>query len=85
MNRSKSSSIRERSYGKGQILVAVYRNEIDSRVYYDTVIYRRIRQGGEFRRGTNLKPHDLPLLVELLSQAGEYLVKIGQIPDPSDP
>jgi len=56
----------------GSVLVAVYRNaDAGGRAFVDVVIYRRVN--GSFRRGANLKPADLPVLADLLLQAGRHI------------
>jgi len=62
-------------FQSGPVLVAVYQNEDGGKVYLDIVIYRKVGNGGqlEFKRGANLKPQDLPVLVSLLGKAQEYI------------
>lgn len=64
-----------RRFQDGPLSVVVYRNTVGARVFYDVVIYRRIRVNGDFsyRRGTNLKPEDLPSLQRLLHSAEEFM------------
>jgi hypothetical protein len=50
--------------------------------YYDVVIYRRVRDktGDQvWRRGANLKPTDLPDLLELLGEIAQYLRARGVV------
>ena len=62
-------------FERGHIQVATYLNETPGGSYYDVVIYRKIRVDGKmlYRRGANLKPDDLPLVISLLQQAAEYI------------
>jgi hypothetical protein len=63
-----------------QCSVAIYRNQVDSRVYYDIVISRLVlvrkpdgSKAREWRRGANLKPGDLPKIGRLLEEARQFL------------
>jgi hypothetical protein len=60
----------------GYLSVCIYRNINHGMVYYDTVIYRKIRLknwgGSKYQRGANLKMKDLPILIDLLKVADEY-------------
>lgn len=68
-----------RKYKEGYVSVSVYLNvNGDGKRYYDTVIHRKIRNskmpdGIEWKRGTNLKPQDLPILERLLGEARLFL------------
>jgi hypothetical protein len=47
-------------------------------IYYDVKIYRKIRDGSRregfrYQAGANLKPSDIPDLMELLWQVDDYL------------
>ena len=70
-------SQRVRMYKEGYVSVCVYKSVTHSgRVFHDTVIYRKVRNGNgknEFQRGTNLKPEDLPILWRLLQEAHAFL------------
>ena len=68
-------SKRVRSYKEGYISVSIYLNVTDERRHYDTVIFRKIKSGRgfEWKRGTNYKPGDLPVIVRLLNEAHEFL------------
>ena len=60
---------------EGYISLCIYKNQYEKRVYFDVVIYRKIKTNGkvEYKRGANLKPSDLPALQTLLKDAQEYL------------
>ena len=67
-----------RKYKEGYVSVSVYLNVTTmGRRYYDTVIHRKIKNSGsgdlDWRRGANLKPRDLPILIRLLKEAEEFL------------
>lgn len=71
-----------RMYRAGYLSVCVYKNvyrngNAANRVFYDIVIYRKIRLpaggGFEYRRGCNLKPTDLKHLAGLIAEADEFL------------
>lgn len=63
-------------FQEGYLSVQVFKNVRENKsVYYDTVIYRKVStaKGSEWRRGANLKPSDLALLIKLLGNADDYL------------
>ena len=63
-------------FKEGYLSVHVFLNlTTEGRRFYDTVIYRKIKRPGGFEhaRGANLKPEDLPILVDLLSEANEFI------------
>lgn len=69
-------SRRVRMYREGYVSVCVYLNvRRDGKEFYDTVIYRKIKNGNgdKWERGANLKPSDLPVIIKLLDEANEYL------------
>lgn len=64
---------------KGFLSVCVYLNSIGGTKYYDVVIRRRVkRKGGEqeWVRGANLKPTDLPDLLQLLEETRDHLKEL---------
>lgn len=77
-----------RMYKEGYLSVVIYKNVYQvpvmadgttTRIFYDIVPYRKIKDrygNSEYKRGTNLKPNDLPLLQKLLQEAHEYLKAI---------
>ncbi len=78
-NAAKQFSRLVKKYRQDYISVSIYLNVMgDGQRFYDTVIHRKIKSsnepdGFEWRRGTNLKPRDLPILASLLHQAHEFL------------
>lgn len=65
-----------RMFREDYISVCVYLNvESNGRRFHDVVIYRKIKtkDGFEYRRGTNLKPKDLPVVSKLLSEASDFI------------
>ena len=63
-------------FKQGYVSVHVFLNmTTEGRKFYDTVIYRKIKKNGGFEhvRGTNLKPEDLPILVDLLGEANDFI------------
>lgn len=64
-----------RSFTLGWLRVTVYENTYESKTYLDTVIYRLVGRGpsAEWRRGANMKPRDLPVLVSLIQRAIAYI------------
>ena len=62
---------------QGYLSVSVYWNVVNGHDYYDVVIHRRVKERGTgeqtWKRGTNLKPTDLPDLVELLNEVQGFL------------
>ena len=63
-------------YKDGFLSVCVYLNVMENGdKHYDTVIYRKIGRGhkAQWKRGTALKPSDLPFLIDLATAAHEYL------------
>lgn len=64
----------------GWLAVAIYRNAIDDgRVFYDSVIYRRVQQGRapKWIRGANLKRDDIRQLIPLLTQADTWIARFS--------
>jgi len=69
---------RVRMFREGYLSVLVYKNVYEQRTFYDWVIYRKIRVNGKsiYKRGTNLKPCDIPDLEVLLSEVKQFLQAI---------
>jgi hypothetical protein len=68
-------SRRVRFYREQSVSVSVYLNvHEDGRKFYDTVVHRKVRE--EWKRGANLKPEDLPALMNLLQEAQDYLATV---------
>ncbi len=66
-------------YKEGYLSVCVFLNvTTDDEKFYDTVIYRKIKSkngnGFEYKRGTNLKPLDIPILIKLLVETDDFLL-----------
>ena len=69
-------SRRIRSYREGYVSISVYLNVLDDgREFHDIVIYRKIKEsrGFSWKRATNYKPKDLPIIIQLLSEANAFL------------
>jgi hypothetical protein len=69
-----------KTLSQGYLSVSVYLNVVGGHDYYDVVIHRRVKaRGGEqvWKRGANLKPTDLPDLLELLGEVQTYLSARG--------
>lgn len=61
---------------EGFLSVCIYKNVHQNKTFYDIVVYRKVKSGNDdyqWKRGTNLKPSDLPHLIVLLTAAEEYL------------
>lgn len=68
-----------RMYREGCLSVCVYENAYVKKTFYDIVIFRKTRDktgSYSYRRGTNLKYHDLSDLIVLLKAAKEYLASL---------
>lgn len=69
-----------KTLSQGYISISIYLNVIQGHDYYDVVIHRRVKQkGGEqiWKRGANLKPTDIPDILELLEEVKTYLMARG--------
>lgn len=72
-----------RVFREGYISVVVYKNCHEYRTFFDTVIFRKIKvkcngkrdlhNGSMYKRGANLKPEDLPIVIRLLIEAAEFI------------
>lgn len=71
-----------RMFREGYLSLCIYKNVYENRTFYDIVVYRKIKRSGhvpkdgprfEYKRGTNLKPTDIPALQMLLTAAADYL------------
>ena len=64
-----------RMFREGFLSVCVYKNVYENRTFFDVVVYRKIRtkDGYDYKRGTNLKPADLPILSKLLSEVQDFV------------
>jgi hypothetical protein len=68
-----------RMFREGYLSVCIYKNVFERKTFYDIVIYRKIKgSNGEYdyRRGTNLKPSDLPVLLTLVAEARDFLTSL---------
>jgi len=67
-----------RMFREGYLSLCIYKNVYEKRVFYDIVIYRKIKVNGklDYKRGANLKPSDILVLVVLLKEADGYLNSI---------
>lgn len=76
-----------RVFKQGYLSIALYKNVHENRIFYDTVIYRKvgIKLNGEpdWRRGASLKPFDIIDLQELLVDVKQFLDVIPDM-DPND-
>ena len=69
-------SRRLRMYKEGFLSVCIYVNIMENGdKYYDTVFFRKIGKGknAKFKRGTSLKPTDLPNLLSLTQAAIDFI------------
>jgi len=59
----------------GYLSICIYKNVHERKTFYDIVLYRKIKVNGvvTYKRGTNLKPSDLPHLRVLIQGAEEFL------------
>jgi hypothetical protein len=66
-------------FSSGYLLLNVYANPVNGSVYYDTVLYRKIKtsEGIEYRRGANLKPTDIDDAILIFSEAKKYFLSKG--------
>jgi hypothetical protein len=65
-----------RMFREGYLSILVYKNVYESKVFHDIVIYRKIKMkngGYEYKRGTNLKPSDWPVLMVLAAEVQDFL------------
>jgi len=76
------SSRQVRSYEHPHLKLSIFENVVqhgdgDPSVYFDVVLYRRVRDKntGKFfwKRGPNYKPNDIDHLIGLLTDASRYL------------
>ena len=78
--RARGQLLRTFKEGGGYVSVCVYRNVAHGMVFYDTVLYRKVRnpegQGQHYIRGANFKPDDLPILQRLLHAASEFIADL---------
>lgn len=72
-------------FREGFISICVYKNVYEHRTFYDTVIYRKIKLNGgyDYKRGANLKPTDLPVLLKLLVEVQDFLDAINSEENPT--
>lgn len=68
-----------RMFREGFLSICVYKNVYEKRTFFDVVVYRKIKtnEGYDYKRGTNLKPADLPILSKLLSEVQDFLAAIN--------
>jgi hypothetical protein len=70
------SGQRIKMFRDGYLSVCIFRNIDHGQLFYDTVIYRKIKESdGQSRwiRGANFKPADLDTLARLIRDASTYL------------
>lgn len=75
-----------RMFREGFLSVCVYKNAYEHKVFYDIVIYRKIKSANgsfDYRRGTNLKPTDLPTLEALIKEAQDFLTSLESENNPA--
>jgi len=62
-------------FREGFLSICVYKNVYEKRTFFDVVVYRKIKTNGgyDYKRGTNLKPTDLPVLSKLLTEVQDFL------------
>ena len=67
-----------RMFREGYLSLCIYKSVYEHKTFYDIAVYRKIKVNGrhEYRRGTNYKPSDLPLLRQLLGEAEEFLAAV---------
>lgn len=58
-------------YKDGYVSLCIYKNVYQRKTFYDIVLARKVN--GQYRRGANFKPVDLPKLKLLIDAAEEYL------------
>ena len=63
------------SFKDSFLRVSVFENHYRGSIFYDIVISRKIKtkQGNVYRRGANLKPSDIHILIDLLRKTETYL------------
>lgn len=59
-----------RVYNSDYLRVCIYENAYTNVTFYDVVIYRKVKS--DYVRGANLKPTDVPILIELLSEVRSF-------------
>lgn len=66
-----------RMFKEGYVSICIYKNVYENKVFYDIVIYRKIKNNKDgspiYKRGANLKPIDLKDLLVLLKEVDFFL------------
>jgi hypothetical protein len=73
-------------FREGFLSVCVYKNVYERKTFYDIVVYRKIKDSNgsfDYRRGTNLKPTDLPILRNLIKEAEDFLTSLESENNPA--